>query len=136
MPWAWLLNTKVLGAIAIAGVMAFGGIQSLRLNNAKRDQIDQATGKSWRFEEMRDGPELLAVQRNYATCDAALSRQNASVAALQAQSIADTQKATKAAQQASLASQTANKLAAQILAPHQDHSCAAAEALIRETVIQ
>lgn len=134
---ALLFKPQVLGALGVALLLPFASLQTWRISNLKHDLIDPTSKKTWQSEEMHDGPALALANRNLATCtanfqteDNALSRQNAAVAALSAQSAADTAKATKGAQQALVASQTAFRLAAQVLAPSKDHSCAAAEAVI------
>lgn len=136
-----ILNPKVLGGIGLALLIAFAGIQTARLGNAKRDQIDQTTHQSWRSEEIRDSKALAAANRDLAICkanqqtlEASLTRQNAAVAALQAAGAQATARATKAAHDALIATKQASDLAVTILAPHPDHSCAAAEALISESV--
>lgn len=136
-----LLNPKVLGALGVGLVIALLGIQTLRLHHAKSDQIDPSTHKPWRVEELRDGPALAAANRDLAICkanqqtlEASLTRQNAAVAALQAAGAQATVRATKAANDALIATKQASDLAVTILAPHQDHSCQAAERLISESV--
>lgn len=133
----FLLNPKVLGGIGLALLIGFAGLQTVRLNHAKSDQIDPSTHHSWKSEELRDSPALALATRNLTICqanqqtlEASLASQNAAVSALQAAGAQATAKATKAAHDALIASKQANDVAQAILAPHQDHSCAATEKLI------
>lgn len=134
---SWALKPGTLAAIAFAGVSLFAGMQTLRLNHAKADQIDPVTHASWQSEERRDSRALQAATVNLSTCqanastlNASLDRQNVAVQALQAASAQSSQRATKAAHDALIATENASKLAAQVMQPSGDHSCADAEKLI------
>lgn len=138
-----LLKPSVLGGIAIAGLGLAVWVQSGRLDNAKKDQIDQTTHIAWRTEEIRDSKALKLAQINYATCqaneatlNATLSSQEAAVEALKAEGIQSSQRATKAAHDALIATENATKLAQQVMQPSGDHSCSAAETLINRSLVQ
>lgn len=136
-----LLKPGVLGGIAIAGLGLAVWVQSARLDHAKKDQIDQTTHISWKAEEIRDSKALRIAQTNYATCqaneatlNASLSRQEAAVEALRAEGIQSSQRATKAAHDALIATENATKLADQIGAVRKDESCAAIPDFVRSNV--
>jgi len=138
---ALLLKPQVLGGLAVGLLVLFAGVQTARISSLKSDLIDPATKQQWSAEEKRDSTALKVANINLATCTqntdtltASLDRQNAAVAALQAQSLSATARANKAAQQALIATENASKLARQVLQPSADHSCQAAEALINRSL--
>lgn len=127
--------------IAIAVVLAFAGIQTARLGNAKRDQINPASKVKWQVEAKRDAKALSAAIRDLTTCrantdrlTAAIGVQNAAVTAWKAEADRRAADATKAAQDARAARLTADRRASQLAAFKSAPTCPAREAAIADLV--
>lgn len=127
--------------IAIAGLVAAIGVQTMRLNHAKADQFDRTAcvrGRpckppKWRAEVAYLRPELVAAQRDLVTCrgsvqtlDKAVAGQNASIAALKADGDRRASMLSDALQSARKTAATANERAEAILTlqPSGDGACA------------
>jgi hypothetical protein len=110
-------------AVAFAGLLAFGGIQTARLDHAKADQINPATGAKWKAEAKRDAGLLSAAVSDLAACrdnvqaqKDAIALQNGRVDAWKAEAERMAGEADKARQTAALARRKAERTAAEILA--------------------
>ncbi|MBX3480072.1 MAG: hypothetical protein KF842_06705 [Caulobacter sp.] len=128
--------------LAIAALLAFGGVQTARLSHAKADQVNPATGAKWKVEATRDGKLLAAAVRdlgqcreNEATQEAAINRQNGEIAAWKAEGDRLAAEARAAAEKAASARKSAEKAAAAILAARAGpDACQSARALIEESL--
>jgi hypothetical protein len=130
-PLAWC-------GVAIVGALAFAGVQTMRLDHAKADQIDPATHKPWKGEEQRDGPLLAIANADLITCrsnegvlSGSLDAQNAAVARLKAAGDARIASASAGVAKAQGLSVAADQKAVAIL-NHKaaGDACASADALI------
>ncbi|MBI1405719.1 MAG: hypothetical protein GC145_06290 [Caulobacter sp.] len=129
-------------AVIIAALLAFGGLQTARLNHAKADQINPATGAKWKVEAKRDAKLLASAVRdlgqcreNEATQAAAITRQNGEIDAWKAEGDRLAAEARAAAQRAASVRRTAEKAAADIMAARAGpDACQSAQALIEESL--
>lgn len=83
-----------VATIGVGILLAFGGVQTLRLNHAKHDLttaraalIDPAGKATWQSEEVRDRADLATCRANEITLEGSIKVQNASI---EAQSALDT----------------------------------------------
>ncbi len=118
-----LLSPPMLIGAGAAVLLAFGGIQTARLNHAKGDLtaaraalINPADKHTWQSDALQAEQDLGTCQTNEINDKAAIASQNASVAALKAESDQRTAEAQKAVMQARTAMATAQRYAAQIAA--------------------
>jgi hypothetical protein len=126
-------------AVIIAGLLAFGGVQSARLAHAKADLTsartalkNPATGKTWQSEAVAAERDLGTCRGNLQNLQTSLNDQSASLTALAAAGQARTARADKALSVASGAVQAASKAAGAVMAAKAgDDRCASALTLIR-----
>lgn len=119
--------------VALAALIAFAGMQTARLHNAKSDQFDRSAcikgqpckPPKWKAEvaalrdSLRTAQDGLSMCRaNTDTLKASIARQNAAVSAIQADSDARLAQATKAAQQARSVAESARQASNMILGKH------------------
>ncbi|CAN5127960.1 hypothetical protein BH10PSE4_BH10PSE4_04960 [soil metagenome] len=99
-----LSRPLLAGGVLLAVLSLFGaGIQTVRLNHAKADQIDPATGQKWKDQYKADHKILIAAQRDLTVCRGnvdqltqAVSQQNAAVDGLKVAGDASTAAANAA----------------------------------------
>ncbi len=136
----FLTNPKVWAGLGLALLLAFAGVQTVRLDHAKSDlaaaraaQIDPATKRSWQAEELADAQNLATARANFDQANASLATEQASVAALKAADAADSAKASAAVQQARAATATLSKREAELAAlkPAGD-ACAQADTILSQ----
>jgi uncharacterized protein YlxW (UPF0749 family) len=130
--WKWF---------AIGALVLFLGVQSARLANAKRDQINPATKEKWKVEAVRDAKALKQAQTdlgqcraNVGTLKASIASQNAAVDAWRAEADARTAAASKAAQDARSARAVAESRAQQLANLQSAATCPEREAAISDLV--
>ncbi|MDR3513880.1 MAG: hypothetical protein P4L73_19755 [Caulobacteraceae bacterium] len=137
-----LLDPKVWVGLAFAAVLAFGGVQTGRLNHAKGDLasaraalIDPATKKTWRDEAVKAADDLASCHISLSSANAALGHADAATAALKAESdrrTADAASRLAAADKAALAGQ--RRITAVLAAKAGADACKSADALILGSV--
>lgn len=130
--WKWF---------AIGGLVLILGIQTARLENAKRDQINPVSKEKWKVEAKRDAKALAKAQTdlgecraNVGTLTAAVASQNASVDAWKAEAGARAAAASKAAQDARSARSVAESRARQLADLKSAATCPDREAAIADMV--
>lgn len=137
-------GSYIMSAVAIAFValLAFAGVQSARLDNAKRDQLNPATGQRWKAEAQRDAKALGKLRPELAGCTAQrdglrdkLRVQNAAVDQLRRDGEARARAAAAAIASAEKGRTAAERRAAQILAARPGADvCASAADLIDQSL--
>jgi len=67
---AMILGRPLLAGGVLLTILSLlgAGIQTVRLNHAKADQIDPATGQKWKDQYKTDHRLLVAAQRDLTTC--------------------------------------------------------------------
>jgi hypothetical protein len=109
--------------LVIASMVALLAVQTGRLDHAKADQVNPATGTKWKAEAKRDAGLLSAAVSDLAQCrdnvqaqKDAIALQNGRVDAWKAEAERMAGEADKARQTAALARRKAERTAADILA--------------------
>jgi hypothetical protein len=130
--WLWFVTAALVAAF---------GIQSARLEHAKADLRNPATGKTWQSEAKRDGPLLKRAVADLGQCrdnegrlQGSLEVQNAAVERLGADGQARSAAAASAAADARQARALADRTAAQLAAFKSADSCSGREAAIQTLV--
>jgi hypothetical protein len=142
--FAWLADhPKALVAVGVAVLVALLWLQSARLSHAKADLkaaraalVDPVTHKPWQAEAQVAARDLTTCRANTSTLQAAITAQNASLAAWSERGRRATAEAENAVQRSRSAVAAAEKAKAVIAAPlsASDDTCSRAQEVDRRVM--